>query len=104
MSIRSLTIGKRPTLGFGLIGLLVLFLGLFAMNQMANMREEAGESGQRGKPGAGAVGDRAERGGAKFPGLICAKEEEFFSSGNIFLQRGQVTGDLIRYTVITVVV
>ncbi|MEZ3185938.1 MULTISPECIES: hypothetical protein [Stutzerimonas] len=42
MSIRSLTIGKRPTLGFGLIGLLVLFLGLFAMNQMANMREEAG--------------------------------------------------------------
>ncbi|WP_448132007.1 methyl-accepting chemotaxis protein [Stutzerimonas chloritidismutans] len=41
MSIRSLTIGKRSTLGFGLIGLLVLFLGLFALNQMANMREES---------------------------------------------------------------
>lgn len=43
MSIRSLTIGKRSTLGFGLIGLLVLFLGLFALNQMANMREESRE-------------------------------------------------------------
>ncbi|WP_278386198.1 methyl-accepting chemotaxis protein [Stutzerimonas kunmingensis] len=41
MSIRSLTIGKRSTLGFGLIGLLVLFLGLFALNQMANMRNES---------------------------------------------------------------
>ncbi|WAE54552.1 hypothetical protein [Stutzerimonas frequens] len=44
MPIRSLTIGKRPTLGFGLIGLLVLFLGLFALNQMANMREAAGRT------------------------------------------------------------
>ena len=43
MSIRSLTIGKRSTLGFGLIGLLVLFLGLFALNQMANMRNESKE-------------------------------------------------------------
>lgn len=43
MSIRSLTIGKRSTLGFGLIGLLVLFLGLFALNQMTNMREESRE-------------------------------------------------------------
>jgi len=43
MSIRSLTIGKRSTLGFGLIGLLVLFLGLFALNQMAHMREESRE-------------------------------------------------------------
>ncbi|WP_313227593.1 methyl-accepting chemotaxis protein [Stutzerimonas chloritidismutans] len=43
MSIRSLPIGKRSTLGFGLIGLLVLFLGLFALNQMANMRNESKE-------------------------------------------------------------
>lgn len=43
MSIRSLTIGKRSTLGFGLTGLLVLFLGLFALNQMANMRNESKE-------------------------------------------------------------
>jgi len=43
MSIRSLTIGKRSTLGFGLIGLLVLFLGLFALSQMANMRNESKE-------------------------------------------------------------
>ncbi|MGY4825276.1 methyl-accepting chemotaxis protein [Stutzerimonas chloritidismutans] len=43
MSIRSLTIGKRSTLGFGLIGLLVLFLGLFALNQMGNMRNESKE-------------------------------------------------------------
>jgi len=43
MSIRSLTIGKRSTLGFGLIGLLVLFLGLFALNQMTNMRNESKE-------------------------------------------------------------
>ena len=43
MPIRSLTIGKRSTLGFGLIGLLVLFLGLFALNQMANMRNESKE-------------------------------------------------------------
>jgi len=43
MSIRSLTIGKRSALGFGLIGLLVLFLGIFALKQMANMREESRE-------------------------------------------------------------
>ncbi|MCQ4290897.1 methyl-accepting chemotaxis protein [Pseudomonas stutzeri] len=43
MSIRSLTIGKRSTLGFGVIGTLVLFLGLFALNQMINMREESRE-------------------------------------------------------------
>lgn len=43
MSIRSLTIGKRSTLGFGLIGLLVLLLGLFALNQMGNMRNESKE-------------------------------------------------------------
>ena len=43
MSVRTLTIGKRSALGFGLIGLLVLFLGIFALKQMANMREESRE-------------------------------------------------------------
>lgn len=43
MLVRALTIGKRSAIGFGLIGLLVLLLGLFSLNQMADMRDESSE-------------------------------------------------------------
>ncbi|MHA6493340.1 methyl-accepting chemotaxis protein [Pseudomonas borbori] len=41
MSLRNLNIAPRSALGFGLIGLIVLLLGLFALNKMADMRKEA---------------------------------------------------------------
>ena len=57
MSIRNLTIGKRSALGFGLIGLLVLFLGLFALNQMANMRKESREVDENWLPSIMAISE-----------------------------------------------
>ncbi|MCQ4295120.1 methyl-accepting chemotaxis protein [Pseudomonas stutzeri] len=57
MAIRTLTIGKRSALGFGLIGLLVLFLGLFALNQMTNMRKENKEIDQNWLPSIMAVSE-----------------------------------------------
>ncbi|MCQ4261282.1 methyl-accepting chemotaxis protein [Stutzerimonas stutzeri] len=57
MAIRTITIGKRSALGFGLIGLLVLFLGLFALSQMANMRKESRDVDQNWLPSIMAVSD-----------------------------------------------
>ncbi|MCU1734788.1 MULTISPECIES: methyl-accepting chemotaxis protein [unclassified Pseudomonas] len=41
MSLRSLNIAPRAGLGFGLLALLVVALGAFALSQMANMREQS---------------------------------------------------------------
>jgi len=41
MSLRSLNIAPRAGLGFGLLALLVVTLGLFALAQMASMREQS---------------------------------------------------------------
>ncbi|MCU1723092.1 MULTISPECIES: methyl-accepting chemotaxis protein [unclassified Pseudomonas] len=41
MSLRSLNIAPRAGLGFGLLALLVVALGTFALSQMANMREQS---------------------------------------------------------------
>ena len=41
MSLRSLNIAPRAGLGFGLLALLVIALGTFALSQMASMREQS---------------------------------------------------------------
>jgi len=47
MSLRKLKVSTRAALGFGLIGLVVALLGIFALKQMTSIRDEAGEvSGQ----------------------------------------------------------
>ncbi|MDR0281750.1 MAG: methyl-accepting chemotaxis protein [Paucimonas sp.] len=43
MSLRSLNIAPRAGLGFGLLALLVVTLGLFALAQMSSMREQSEE-------------------------------------------------------------
>lgn len=50
MSIRRLNISSRSAAGFGLIGLMVLALGLFALKQMAEMRKESNEVDQNWLP------------------------------------------------------
>ena len=57
MFIRTFTIGKRSALGFGLIGLLVLLLSLFALNQMSNMRKESREVDENWLPSIMALSD-----------------------------------------------
>lgn len=47
MSLRKIKVSTRAALGFGLIGLVVALLGIFALKQMTSIRDEAGEvSGQ----------------------------------------------------------
>lgn len=41
MSLRKLTIPRRSALGFGLIGLIVLLLGLLSLKQMGQMHTES---------------------------------------------------------------
>jgi methyl-accepting chemotaxis protein len=50
MSIRNLNISTRSAVGFGLIGVMVLVLGLFALNQMSDMRQESSEVDQNWLP------------------------------------------------------
>jgi len=50
MSIRRLNIPFRSAIGFGLIGLLVLFLGLSSLNQMKEMRKQSSEVDQNWLP------------------------------------------------------
>ena len=57
MSVRSLTIGKRSALGFGLIGVLVLFLGLFVLDQMTDMRNESRDVDENWLPSIMTVGE-----------------------------------------------
>ena len=57
MLVRNLTIGKRSALGFGLIGSIVMFLGLFALNQMTNMRKESREIDENWLPSIMAISE-----------------------------------------------
>jgi methyl-accepting chemotaxis protein len=50
MSIRRLNISSRSAIGFGLIGFMVLALGLFALNQMGEMRKQSSEVDQNWLP------------------------------------------------------
>ena len=57
MSIRNLSVSTRSALGFGLIGVIVLVLGLFSLNQMKEMRQEAAEVDQKWLPSILSLGD-----------------------------------------------
>ncbi|WP_417778407.1 methyl-accepting chemotaxis protein [Stutzerimonas xanthomarina] len=50
MSIRNLNVSIRSAIGFGLIGVIVLVLGLFALSQMSDMRKESSEVDQNWLP------------------------------------------------------
>lgn len=50
MSIRNLRISTRSAISFGLIGVIVVMLGLFAINQIKEMRTEAAEVDQKWLP------------------------------------------------------
>ncbi|NBF01353.1 HAMP domain-containing protein [Pseudomonas sp. Fl5BN2] len=57
MSLRSLNIAPRASLGFGLLALMVFALGIFALMQMANMREQSDEVESNWLPSVMSVGD-----------------------------------------------
>ncbi|QIJ01379.1 methyl-accepting chemotaxis protein [Stutzerimonas balearica] len=61
MSLRNLNLSKRSALGFGLIGLIVLLLGLFALRQMTSIREEAAKVSNQWLPSITALGDLNQR-------------------------------------------
>ncbi|WP_417788127.1 methyl-accepting chemotaxis protein [Stutzerimonas xanthomarina] len=50
MLIRNLNVSIRSAIGFGLIGVIVLVLGLFALSQMSDMRKESSEVDQNWLP------------------------------------------------------
>ena len=57
MSIRNFKVSTRSAIGFGLVGLLVLVLGLFSLSQMAGMRKESGAVDQNWLPSIISLGD-----------------------------------------------
>jgi methyl-accepting chemotaxis protein len=60
MSIRSLNIAPRASLGFGLLALMVFGLGAFALQQMANMRAESDQVDNNWLPSVMAVGEMSQ--------------------------------------------
>ena len=54
---REMKVALRAALGFGLIALVVLLLGLFALNQMSDMREQARDVDQNWLPSILALSD-----------------------------------------------
>lgn len=60
MSLRSMNVSSRSALGFGLIGLIVALLGLFALKQMNSIRDEAGEVNSEWLPSIIALGQLNE--------------------------------------------
>jgi len=60
MSIRSLNIAPRASLGFGLLALMVFGLGAFALVQMSNMREKSDQVDDNWLPSVMAVGDMSQ--------------------------------------------
>nr|WP_160106445.1 methyl-accepting chemotaxis protein [Pseudomonas izuensis] len=60
MSLRSLNIAPRASLGFGLLALMVFGLGVFALLQMSNMRAQADEVDDNWLPSVMAVGDMSQ--------------------------------------------
>ncbi|WP_312125748.1 methyl-accepting chemotaxis protein [Pseudomonas sp.] len=57
MSIRNLNISVRSAIGFGLIGVIVLLLGLFSLMQIEDMHEEASEVELHWLPSSIALGN-----------------------------------------------
>ncbi|HCJ29953.1 MAG TPA: methyl-accepting chemotaxis protein, partial [Pseudomonas sp.] len=57
MSLRKLTVSRRSALGFGLIGLIVLFLGLLSLKQMAQMNTESKDVNEGWLPSIIALGE-----------------------------------------------
>lgn len=57
MSIRRLNVSTRSALGFGLIAIIVLVLGLFALKQMKDMRRESAEVDQNWLPSIVSLSD-----------------------------------------------
>ena len=57
MSIRSLNIAPRAGFGFGLLALMVFGLGMFALMQMSNMRQQSDEVDNNWLPSVMAVGE-----------------------------------------------
>ncbi|MFV9681318.1 methyl-accepting chemotaxis protein [Pseudomonas sp. NY15367] len=57
MSLRNLAIAPRAALGFGLVALLVMLLGIFSLMQMGEMRERSDEINDNWLPSVLAIGD-----------------------------------------------
>ncbi|TRO16268.1 methyl-accepting chemotaxis protein [Ectopseudomonas mendocina] len=57
MSLRDLSIAPRAALGFGLVALLVVLLGIFSLMQMGAMREKSNEINVNWLPSVLAIGD-----------------------------------------------
>jgi len=57
MSLRSLNIAPRAGLGFGLLALMVFGLGMFALMQMSNMRQQSDEVDNNWLPSVMSVGE-----------------------------------------------
>ena len=57
MSIRNLNVSFRSAIGFGLIGAIVLVLGLFALNEMSEMRKESSQVDQNWLPSIVSLGE-----------------------------------------------
>src|SRR5471032_980994 len=60
MSIRSLNIAPRASLGFGLLALMVFGLGAFALLQMSNMRKQSDQVDNNWLPSVMSVGDMSQ--------------------------------------------
>ncbi|WP_213663667.1 methyl-accepting chemotaxis protein [Stutzerimonas stutzeri] len=57
MFVRNMNISRRSALGFGLIGLIVLLLGVFALRQMTMIRDEAAKVSNQWLPSITALGE-----------------------------------------------
>jgi len=57
MALRTLKIAPRLAVGFGLMALIVLGLGLFSMSQMSNMREQSRQVDTHWLPAINALGE-----------------------------------------------
>ena len=57
MSLRNLSIAPRAALGFGLVALLVVLLGIFSLTQIGEMREQSDEINENWLPSVLAIGD-----------------------------------------------
>jgi len=57
MSLRNLAIAPRAALGFGLVAMLVVLLGIFSLMQMGEMRERSDEINDNWLPSVLAIGD-----------------------------------------------
>src|SRR5690606_6167801 len=55
--LRNIRIGQRSVLFFGLLGLITLLLGLFAVGQLNTLSHAAGELGLERRPQVNSVGE-----------------------------------------------